>query len=132
MLCLAVVLAIQASIFQVSQAVGDATVNAGGPPSCDIKDLGCIANEVKAALSVNHTTFKSEYQQFAEMIAPVLLLAHGGNFEVCIQGLSCSCQRWIACLKSWCPSYLGALHDWLCPCWVLCCMAKRTAPLHSS
>lgn len=54
---------------------------AGGAPSCDIKDLGCIANDIKAALSVNHTTFKSEYQQFAEMIAPVLLLAHGGNFE---------------------------------------------------
>ena len=87
MLCLAVVLAIQASIFQVSQAadVPDAAMT-GGPPSCDIKDLGCIAKDLKAALSVNHTTFKSEYQQFAEMIAPVLLLAHGGNFEVCKQG----------------------------------------------
>ena len=104
MLCLAVVLAIQASIFQLSQAVGDATVMAGGPPSCDIKDLGCIANDIKAALSVNHTTFKSEYQQFAEMIAPVLLLAHGGNFEVCIQSFPCCCQRYIACLENCCPS----------------------------
>lgn len=63
-------LAVHAAVFQSAQA------------SCDISDLGCIAKDFKASLHVTPGSFESEYQQFAEMIAPVLLLAHGGDFEV--------------------------------------------------
>ena len=119
MLCLAMVLAIQASIFQASQAVGDAEAAATqGPPSCDIKDVGCILKDAKAALDVNKTSFESEYQQFAEMIAPVLLLAHGGNFEVCSQGFPDCCQRTFPCLGRRCFNY-SSMHrgyDWLGQC----------------
>ena len=67
---LVLALALQAAVLHSAQA------------SCDITDLGCIAKDFKASLQVNQGSFESEYQQFAEMIAPVLLLAHGGDFEV--------------------------------------------------
>ena len=67
---LVLALALQAVVLHSAQA------------SCDITDLGCIAKDFKASLQVNQGSFESEYQQFAEMIAPVLLLAHGGDFEV--------------------------------------------------
>ena len=70
MFALLLVLALHAAVFQSAQAA-----------SCDISDLGCIAKDFKASLQVNQGSFESEYQQFAEMIAPVLLLAHGGDFE---------------------------------------------------
>ena len=78
-------LAVHAAVFQSAQAA-----------SCDISDLGCIAKDFKASLHTTQGSFESEYQQFAEMIAPVLLLAHGGDFEAslpsatvtpCMQGL---------------------------------------------
>ena len=68
-------LAVHAAILQSAQA------------SCDISDLGCIAKDLKASLHVNPGSFESEYQQFAEMIAPVLLLAHGGDFEASLRSL---------------------------------------------
>ena len=83
MVGLLLALALQAAVLRTSYAVGDAA-NVAPPaaPSCDITDLDCIAKDFKASLHVNPSTFEDEYQQFAEMIAPVLLLAHGGNFEV--------------------------------------------------
>lgn len=90
-------LAFQAAVLQTSYAVGDAS-NVAPPaaPSCDITDLDCIAKDFKASLHVNPSTFEDEYQQFAEMIAPVLLLAHGGNFEVRLLLTLSSCHQ--ACL----------------------------------
>jgi hypothetical protein len=70
MIGLLLALALQAAVLHTSYA------------SCDITDLDCIAKDFKASLHVKPSTFEDEYQQFAEMIAPVLLLAHGGNFEV--------------------------------------------------
>ena len=82
MIGLLLALALQAAVLQTSYAVGDANNAPPAAPSCDIKDLDCIAKDFKASLQKNPSTFEDEYQQFAEMIAPVLLLAHGGNFEV--------------------------------------------------
>ena len=82
MIGLLLALALQAALLQTSHAVGDATATSGAAPSCDITDLDCIAKDFKASLQKKPSTFVDEYQQFAEMIAPVLLLAHGGNFEV--------------------------------------------------
>ena len=71
-------LALFATVFQSAQA------------SCDISDLGCIAKDFKASLHVDPASFESEYQQFAEMIAPVLLLAHGGDFEASLMSPVCT------------------------------------------
>ena len=67
---LVLALALQAAVLHSAQA------------SCDISDLGCIAKDFKASLHTSQGSLENEYQQFAEMIAPVLLLAHGGDFEV--------------------------------------------------
>ena len=78
-------LAVHAAVFQSAQAA-----------SCDISDLGCIAKDFKASLNVKQGSFESEYQQFAEMIAPVLLLAHGGNFEASLSpAISTACVLWL-------------------------------------
>jgi len=75
-------LACSAALLQSAQAVGSGTLDTPKSPSCDITDLKCIGQEFKASLNVTQGTIDSEYQQFAEMIAPVLLMAHGGDFEV--------------------------------------------------
>lgn len=78
------VLALTAAAFHSSEAVGAGTAQAGASkPSCDITDVNCILTDLKASTVLpDPSTFQSDYQQFAEMIAPVMLLAHGGNFEV--------------------------------------------------
>ncbi|CAL5222910.1 g5341 [Coccomyxa viridis] len=68
-------------------ALHAAVLHSAQAASCDITDLGCIAKDFKASLKVDQGSFESEYQQFAEMIAPVLLLAHGGDFERADQAL---------------------------------------------
>ena len=75
-------LACSAALLQSAQAVGAGTLDTPKAPSCDITDLNCISQDFKASLNVTQGTIDSEYQQFAEMIAPVLLMAHGGSFEV--------------------------------------------------
>ena len=80
-------LACSAALLQSAQAVGAGTLDTPKSPSCDITDLNCISQEFKASLNVTQGTIESEYQQFAEMIAPVLLMAHGGSFEVCLSCL---------------------------------------------
>ncbi len=71
-------------------ALHAAVLHSAQAASCDITDLGCIAKDFKASLKVDQGSFESEYQQFAEMIAPVLLLAHGGDFEVTLMPVACA------------------------------------------
>ena len=83
------VLALPAAVFQSAQAQSVGTKAASAPPSCDITDLNCIKNEFQASLTKNQGSLEDEYAQFAQMIAPVLLLAHGGNFEASLASVSC-------------------------------------------
>ena len=59
-------------------------VVAGSAASEDITNIPGILNDIKTAATTIPTAsdFENSYQQFAELLAPVMLLTNGLNFEV--------------------------------------------------
>ena len=59
-------------------------VASGSAASVDITNIPGIVNEAVAAATTFPTAsdFENSYQQFAELLAPVMLLSNGMNFEV--------------------------------------------------
>jgi hypothetical protein len=55
-----------------------------GSASRDISDVAGILSDIKTAVTKvpDAADFEAAYQQYAELLAPVMLLSNGLNFEV--------------------------------------------------
>ncbi len=89
-----------------------ASLLVAGSASRDITDIAGIISDIKGATKLpDAQDFEVAYQQYAELLAPVMLLSNGLNFEVrtripsnpCpleIPCLTCQCQPFLVCSRS--------------------------------
>lgn len=73
-----------------------ASLVVAGSASQDITNIpGILSDTVKAATTLPTVSdFEKSYQQFAELLAPVMLLSNGMNFEVrCHLPPVCECMH---------------------------------------